>query len=142
MITAEQKLLLEGDDAREQRHELRMGFGDATGAPPRMQERIVEIRTALMEKRSIPAPSAQYIQEARAFASQLFPLRAKQTADEKRAATAKRTGVSIEGLIDAELRLQAARQSAELAASRPPAPAPGESVPSKNEWGIAWRASY
>jgi hypothetical protein len=123
MITAEQRMLLEGDIQREARNLPKMGWGDVTSSTsisPRMQGRILQIREALIEKRSIPAPSAKYIAEARAFASQLFPLRAKQTADEKRAATAKRTGVSIEGLIDAEFRAQAAKQAAEIAASRPP----------------------
>jgi len=40
------------------------GWACATSAPPHFAARIIEIRRALLEKRSIPAPSRAYVKEA------------------------------------------------------------------------------
>jgi hypothetical protein len=56
VITAETRTaLLDGGD---------FGFASAKTAPKRFQDRIVEIRHAIIEKRSIPAPSNAYIRSA------------------------------------------------------------------------------
>jgi hypothetical protein len=47
------------------------GFADASSAPKRFADRIVEIRHALIERRPIPEPSAEY-RAAADFAHKLF----------------------------------------------------------------------
>jgi hypothetical protein len=72
-MNAETRQLLEGDEKRSARNLPKMGFGDATGAPPRFAARIAEIRSAILERRPIPAPSAEYRASAMAFETRLFP---------------------------------------------------------------------
>jgi hypothetical protein len=158
MFTPEQMQLLEGDERRAQRNLPRLGFGDATTAPAWAQARIVEIRQAVVENRAVPPPSREYIAscEQRSAArlnpksyEQLYlekhgreyrPIR--QTPEQVRAATAKRTGTTVEALIDAELRLQAKTQAAEIARTAPPVLTADETLPRKNGLGLPWRASY
>jgi len=63
-LTNEQRVLLEGDAQRAQRNLPLMGWSDATTAPDWAKERILEIRSAIVEKRSVPAPSGRYIAAA------------------------------------------------------------------------------
>jgi hypothetical protein len=74
-MTPEQRQLLEGDEKRAERKLPRLGFGDATTAPPRMQARIVDIRQAILAKRPVPAPSSEYRSQAEQFAKNLFATR-------------------------------------------------------------------
>jgi hypothetical protein len=61
-LTSEQRQqLLEGDEKRGARQLPCYGFGDATGAPDWAQLRILQVREAIVEKRSIPAPSPEYL---------------------------------------------------------------------------------
>jgi hypothetical protein len=60
-LTVEQRHLLEGDEKRDARKAPRLGFADATSAPDWAQTRILQIRSAIVEKRSIPAPSRAFI---------------------------------------------------------------------------------
>lgn len=60
-LTAEQRQLLEGDEGRAQRNLPRLNFGDATSAPDWAQTRIIQVRSAIVEKRAIPAPSRRFI---------------------------------------------------------------------------------
>jgi hypothetical protein len=55
------------------------GFADASSAPKRLADRIVEIRQAIIERRPIPEPTAEY-RAAADFAQKLFrtPARANQ----------------------------------------------------------------
>jgi hypothetical protein len=72
-MTPEQRMLLEGDEKRSARNLPKMGFGDATGAPPRFAARIAEIRSAILERRPIPQPSAEYRATAQVIEQRLFP---------------------------------------------------------------------
>jgi hypothetical protein len=54
------------------------GFADASSAPRHFADRIVEIRSALVEKRDVPQPSRDYQTRSMAaghFVKQLFPTR-------------------------------------------------------------------
>jgi hypothetical protein len=63
MLTQEKRSeLLLGDIGREARNLPPMGWGDATTAPRYFQDRIVEVRHAIVEKRAIPAESPAYVQ--------------------------------------------------------------------------------
>jgi hypothetical protein len=73
MMTPEQRQLLEGDEKRSARNLPRMGWADATTAPPRFAARVAEIRQCLQAGRPIPAPSAEYRASAKAFEQRLFP---------------------------------------------------------------------
>ena len=80
-MTPEQIMLLEGDEKRSARSLPLMGYGDATSAPPRFAARIVEIRSAVLAGRPIPAPSAEYraaAERAQTVEKRLFPTRANQ----------------------------------------------------------------
>jgi hypothetical protein len=78
-LTTEQRQLLDGDEARAQRNLPLLGWGDATGAPDWVKTRVLEIRSAIVEKRSIPAPSHDYVAGAErrsaalGFSQRLFP---------------------------------------------------------------------
>ena len=63
-LTTEQRQLLEGDAQRAQRNQPLMGWSDASTAPDWAKERILEIRSAIVEKRSVPAPSGRFIAAA------------------------------------------------------------------------------
>lgn len=63
-LTIEQRQLLEGDEKRAQRNAPLMGWSDASRAPDWAKERIIQIRSAIVEKRAIPAPSGTYIAAA------------------------------------------------------------------------------
>lgn len=52
-----------------------LGWVDAQAAPPRFAARIAEIRSAIIAKRPVPAPSSEYRSQAEAFAKNLFPTR-------------------------------------------------------------------
>ena len=52
--------LLEGDERRAERKLSPLGFGDATTAPDWARERIIEIRSAIVEKRAVPAPTRSW----------------------------------------------------------------------------------
>jgi len=117
-LTTEQRQLLEGDVERAQRNLPLLGWGSALTAPDWVQKRILEIRSAIQEKRSIPAPSALYVREAEQrsatlrnamrFAKRLF------MQDNSREAIARRNGLTMDQLLDAELRDQVRRQATEL----------------------------
>jgi hypothetical protein len=63
MLTQETRSeLLLGDIGREARNLAPMGWGDATTAPGYFQDRIIEVRHAIVEKRAIPAESPAYVQ--------------------------------------------------------------------------------
>src|ERR1700734_840496 len=63
MLTQEtRRELLLGDIGREARNLAPMGWGDATTAPRYFQDRIIEVRHAIIEKRAIPAESPAYVQ--------------------------------------------------------------------------------
>lgn len=57
-----------------------LGWCAAVTAPPRIAARIIEIRSAILAKRPIPAPSSEYRSQALAFAQRLFQTREKQPA--------------------------------------------------------------
>jgi hypothetical protein len=60
-FTVEQRHLLQGDETREGRKEKCLGFGDATLAPDWAKARIIQVRSAIVERRAIPAPSRAFI---------------------------------------------------------------------------------
>lgn len=60
-LTAERRQLLEGDEGRARRNLPRLNFGDAASAPDWAQLRIIQIRSAIVEKRAIPAASRSFI---------------------------------------------------------------------------------
>jgi len=74
VLTNEQRQLLEGDEERSARNLPRLGWGDATTAPEWAKARILEVRQAIVEKRSVPAPSRDYVAgaEKRSLASRAF----------------------------------------------------------------------
>jgi hypothetical protein len=81
-LTVEQRAeLLMGDDERAVRNLPKLGWADASCAPAWAQARILEVRSAIVESRPIPAPSREFIAGAEqrsaalAFASRLFPTR-------------------------------------------------------------------
>jgi hypothetical protein len=80
-LTTEQRVLLEGDSQRAQRDLPLLGWGDATDAPDWAKQRILEIRSAIVEKRSVPSPSREYVAGAErrsaalGFVHRLFPSR-------------------------------------------------------------------
>jgi hypothetical protein len=84
-MTPEQRQLLDGDERRSDRNLPRMGWADATTAPPRFAERVAEIRQCLQAGLRIPPPSAEYraaVERAQAVEQRLFPQqRAKQHAE-------------------------------------------------------------
>jgi len=126
------------------------GYGDASRAPLWAQQRILEIRQAIVENRAVPPPSRQYVaeaeqrslaQKATGFVRRLSPKR--QTEEQRLAETAKRNRITVEQLVDAELRLLAKRQAAEIAATSTPASSmPDENRSRRNALGLPWRASY
>jgi hypothetical protein len=62
-LTAQKRAeLLLGDIGREARNLPPMGWGEAATAPRYFQDRIVEVRHAIVEKRAIPAESPAYVQ--------------------------------------------------------------------------------
>jgi hypothetical protein len=120
------------------------GFALATGAPKHFQDRLVEIRSALVEKRSIPQPSAAY--QTRSMAAGHFsrnivrpkslqdrfleihgyefrptPLvrktnAAKPVVKQTVEQLSKRSGIPVERLIDAENRHRIEKAGKEIAA--------------------------
>jgi hypothetical protein len=84
-LTSEQRQLLEGDSERAARNLPLLGWSNASSAPDWAKARILEIRSAIVEKRSIPAPSRDYVvgaekrSAALGFSQRLFgeSLRAK-----------------------------------------------------------------
>jgi len=75
VLTTEQRQLLEGDPERAQRNLPLLGWGSVgDSCPDHFVERILEIRQALVEKRSVPAPSRNYVAgaEQRSLASRAF----------------------------------------------------------------------
>jgi hypothetical protein len=86
------------------------GWGSAETAPIWAQARIVEIRRAVVSKKSIPAPSRSFIAgcekralERRALAQ---PARRRSLDDNSDAAIAKRNGITVEAIQDARIRLR------------------------------------
>jgi len=79
-MTTEQRQLLEGDEKREQRGEPKLGWADASSAPPRIAARIIEIRQAILAGHPIPQPSVVYRSQALAMERRLFPTREKKPA--------------------------------------------------------------
>jgi len=122
-LTTEQKAeLLMGDEQRAARKLPRHGFADASSADPHFQERILEIRQAIIEKRSAPPATRSYVAAAEtrsalvrnvvASAKKLFHI-GRPVADSIEA-RAKRNGLTVGQLVDAELRIQANRQAVEI----------------------------
>ena len=98
-LTIEQRRLLEGDEQRMARKESAMGWADASTAPDRFKMRILEVRTAVIEKRAIPAPSAEY--RSAAAAAYRAPVRKVNT-------------IPPSMLSMRDLRAKAARQAEEI----------------------------
>lgn len=98
-LTNEQRQLLEGDEERAARNLPKLGWASAASAPDWAKQRILEVRSAIVEKRSVPAPSREYLAGAErrsaslGFANRLFPTRRNE---------------------DAELRAKAARLGEEI----------------------------
>jgi hypothetical protein len=97
-MTPEQRMLLEGDEKRAARNLPAMGFGDATGAPPRFAARIAEIRSAIRDGRTIPPPSAEYRASAKAFEQTLFPTRANQRTEQPTTTSVEKLRRSLNAL--------------------------------------------
>jgi hypothetical protein len=70
-FTIEQRNLLDGDAARKERREKPLGFVDATTAPDWAKVRIIQVRSAIVEGRAVPAPSRAFVAgcEQRALAA-------------------------------------------------------------------------
>jgi hypothetical protein len=117
--------LLDGDDARRERREKPLGFGDASNAPDWAKVRIIQIRSAVVEGRAVPAPSRAFIAgcEKRSLDRKPHLTGARSLEDKflaehgyeyhqrnSNAAVAKRNGITVEALEDAKLRLKLKEQ--------------------------------
>jgi hypothetical protein len=60
-FTVEQRNLLQGDEHRAALKEPCFGFGDASNAPDWAKVRILQVRSAKVEGRAIPAPTRAFI---------------------------------------------------------------------------------
>src|SRR5260370_3143982 len=93
--------------------------GDATTSPKWAQDRIIQIRQAIVERRSAPAPSAEYraaaetrsalVRGAVNLAKKIFTV-GRPVVDTLEA-RAKRNGLTVAQLESADLRLKAKEQS-------------------------------
>ena len=90
----EQRNLLDGDAVRKERREKPLGFADASTAPDWAKVRIIQVRSAIVEGRAVPAPS-----------------RAFNAACEQRSLAAKKVVASSE---DAELRRRLNEQGEQI----------------------------
>lgn len=119
MITPERRAaLLEGS---------RFGLPTVSETCPKhFADRIVEVRQALVEKRAEPAPSREYVRAAEQrcallertgkFVRNLWPVRKPIVATVEQ--IAKRNGIPVERLQDAELRIKAAKLGEEIRAEK------------------------
>jgi hypothetical protein len=127
-FTVEQRRLLDGDETRKERREKLLGFADASGAPDWAKVRILQIRSAVVQGRTVPAPSRAFVAgcEQRSLERRALGHAARIGATHKRslqdiflaengyeyhqrnsnAAVAKRNGITVEALEDAQLRLK------------------------------------
>jgi hypothetical protein len=60
-FTVQHRNLLDGDETRRERRERPRGFGDASNAPDWAKVRIIQVRSAVVEGRAVPAPSRAFI---------------------------------------------------------------------------------
>lgn len=139
-FSLEQRHLLDGDETREGRKEKPLGFADATGAPDWAKVRIVQVRSAIVQNRVVPAPSRAFIAgcEKRALERRALSHPARIGATRTRSlediflaehgyeyhqrnsnvAIAKRNGISVEALEDAQLRLKLKEQGEQIRRER------------------------